>query len=303
MSADSGSPARAITYALFANLAIALSKLAAGIYTGSGSIIAEAIHSLADTANQVLLFIGLKGATRPADAEHPLGYGKLTYFWSFIVALMLFSMGGLFSIYEGVHKLEGEAPLNEPWVGLAVLVVALVLESLSLSGCLREVNLMRRGRAFRDWIKHTRNAEIIMVMGEDIAAIIGLVLAFGFLCAAWLTGDPTYDAWGSISIGSVLILVAIFVAIRVESLLVGKSAEPELRRLIDEAIAGDEHILEVLNTITLHFGAKVMLAAKIRMNDAMPLGDAVRFINQLEARIKNRFPEVGWCFIEPDNKS
>lgn len=301
MPAESGSPAKAIFSALLANLAIAISKLIAGLYTGSGSIIAEAIHSLADSANQILLFVGLRGAARPADADHPLGYGKLTYFWSFIVALMLFSSGGLFSIYEGIHKLGDTGPLKEPWIGLLVLLAALLLESLSLLGCIREVNLMRNGRPFGHWLKHTRNAEILMVMGEDVAAIIGLFLAIGFLSAASLTSDPAYDAWGSIAIGSVLIVVAIFVAIRVESLLVGKSAEPELRRLIDEAIAEDEHISEVLNTITLHFGAQVMLAAKIRMDDAMTLGEAVECINHLEVRIKARFPEVGWCFIEPDN--
>lgn len=303
MSEDTGSPARVIAYAFLANLAIALSKLAAGLYTGSSSLIAEAVHSFADTANQVLLFVGLHGAAKPADAEHPLGYGKLTYFWSFIVALMLFSVGGLFSIYEGVHKLESDATLTQPWVGLAVLALALVLESLSLAGCIREINLMRKQRSFGRWLRHTRNAEVVMVLGEDVAAIIGLFLAAGFLTTAWLTGDLAYDAYGSISIGCVLILVAIFVAARVESLLVGKSAEPELRQLIDEAIAEDEQILEVLNTITMHFGAKVMLAAKIRMDDNLSIGEVVRFINQLEVRIKTQFPEVAWCFIEPDNKS
>ena len=300
MSPESGSPARAIFYALLANLAIALAKLVAGLYTTSGSILAEAIHSLADSANQVLLFVGLRGAARPPDADHPLGYGKLTYFWSFIVALMLFSAGGLFSIYEGVHKLARETTLVQPWVGLLVLFVALIIELGSLSGCLREINLMRQGRPLTEWIKHTRNAEILMVLGEDLAAIVGLALALAFLSAAWLTGDVAYDAWGSISIGCVLVLVALFAGIRIESLLVGKSAEPRLRRLIDETIAEDEHVLAVLNTITLHFGASVMLAAKIRMSDTIAVGDAVHFINALELRIKERFPEVGWCFIEPD---
>jgi len=302
MSPDSGSPARAILYAFLANLTIALAKLVAAIYTASGAMLAEAIHSAADTANQVLLFVGLRGSARPPDAEHPLGYGKLSYFWSFIVALLLFSMGGLFSIYEGIHKLESGVELNQPWVGLLVLGAALVIETLSLLGCMREINLMRRARPLRTWLQHTRNAELIVVLGEDIAAIIGLLLAFGFLCAAWLTGHSTYDAYGSICIGIVLIFVAVFVGFRVQSLLVGKSAEPELRQLIDETIAADDNVLEVLNTITIHFGAKVMLAAKIRMRDDIDLGQAVNAINQLEARIKERFPEVGWCFIEPDRQ-
>ena len=303
MAAHSGSPIKAILFAFSANLAIALTKFGAALFTGSGSMMAEAIHSAADTANQMLLFVGLKGSARPATPEHPMGFGKLSYFWSFVVALMLFSMGGMFSIYEGIHKLDGSGELKQAWVGLVVLVIAITLEGASLAGCLREVNLMRGDRPILAWLRHTRSAEIIVVLGEDMAAIVGLVLAFCFLLTAWLTGDAAFDAWGSICIGVVLILVAAFIAVRVQSLLVGKSAEPELRQLIDEAIGEDDHVLEVLNTITMHFGAKVMLAAKIRMHEDMTLGRAVTFINELEARIKARFPEIAWCFIEPDNRA
>lgn len=302
MSSHEGSPLKAILFAFSANLAIALTKFGAAVFTGSGSMMAEAIHSTADTANQMLLFIGLKGSARPATPEHPMGFGKLSYFWSFVVALLLFTMGGLFSIFEGVHKLDGSGELTDAWVGLVVLAIAIILEGASLGGCVREVNLMRGETPILKWLRHTRNAEIIVVLGEDMAAIVGLVLAFGFLLTAWLTGDAAFDAWGSICIGVVLIFVAAFVAVRVQSLLVGKSAEPELRKLIDDAIGEDDHVLEVLNTITMHFGARVMLAAKIRMREDMPLGRAVSFINDLEQRIKRRFPEIAWCFIEPDNR-
>jgi cation diffusion facilitator family transporter len=302
MAVPVGSPARAILYAFLANTGIAIAKLAAAIYTASGSMLAEAIHSMADAGNQVLLYIGLKGAEKPADAEHPLGYGKLSYFWSFIVALMLFSVGGVFSIYEGFHKLQSTTPLNDLWVAMLVLAGAILLELFSLAGAVREANLMRGERSFRFWLKHTRNAEIVVVLGEDLAAIIGLVLALGFLSMTYLTNDPVYDAIGSVCIGVVLIIVAIFIAVRVRALLIGQSAEPDLQSSIIRAIESDPNIEALLNTITLQFGPKVMLAAKIQMKSGISIDEAVTHINLLESRIKTENPTVGWCFIEPDNQ-
>jgi cation diffusion facilitator family transporter len=300
MSSGGGSPVRAIMYAFLANLGIAIAKLAAALYTGSGSMLAEAIHSFADTGNQILLFIGLKSSEKPADENHPLGYGKLSYFWSFIVALMLFSVGGLFSIYEGVHKLSGVAELNQVWIGLVVLGLAIIIEGFSLFGALREANLMRKTKPFMTWLRQTRNAEIVVVIGEDVAAIIGLIVAFAFLSLTWLTGNPVFDAIGSICIGVILIVVAVFLVVRIQGLLVGKSAEPAIRKLIDELIAEHDQIQAVLNTITLQMGSKVMLAAKIVIDPDMPLGEAVDLINELEVKLKLAHPEIGWCFIEPD---
>jgi cation diffusion facilitator family transporter len=300
MSADHNSSAKAIGYAFFANLGIAITKGVAAVYTNSGSMLAEAIHSTADATNQVLLFIGLKQAAKPPTEEHPLGFGKATYFWSFVVALLLFSMGGLFSIYEGWHKLHDPAPLHDAWIALTVLGVAIVLETVSLIGCLREIRKIRRGRPFFDWLKHTRNAELVVVLGEDIAAEIGLLLAFVFVAAADLTGDTRWDALGSIAIGVVLIVVALFITLRVKRLLVGRSAEPELERRLEELIAADDSIEELFNALTIQFGPQVMLAAKIRMKAGMSVAHAVERINLLERQIKERFPEIGWCFIEPD---
>lgn len=263
-------------------------------------MLAEAIHSYADAGNQVLLFLGLKQSQKPPTPEHPLGYGKLSYFWSFIVALMLFSIGGLFSIYEGFHKLESSEPLNQVWVGLVVLGLAIVLESLSTLGCLREIKRVRQEVPLAKWLKETRNAELVVVLGEDIAALVGLALAFGFLSLANITGNTVYDAIGSICIGVVLIIVSLFIAVRIQSLLVGRSAEPSLRRLIDELIEQDEVIDELLNTITLQFGPKVMLAAKVRMKPGLTVDSAVKHINNLEKRIKEKAPSIGWCFIETD---
>ena len=300
MSADHGSSAKAIKYAFFANLGIAITKGIAAVYTNSGSMLAEAIHSVADATNQVLLFIGLKQSAKPATDEHPLGFGKATYFWSFVVALLLFSMGGLFSIYEGWHKLHEPEPLNQAWVALTVLGLAIVLETLSLIGCLKEIRKVRRGRPFWDWLEHTRNAELVVVLGEDIAAEVGLVIAFVFVAIADWTGDTRWDAAGSISIGVVLIFVALFISLRVKKLLVGRSAEPELERRLEQMIADDDCIDELFNALTIQFGPQVMLAAKIRMKPGLSIDRAVDCINRLERQIKERYPEIGWCFIEPD---
>jgi cation diffusion facilitator family transporter len=300
MSADQGSSARAILYAFLANLGIAIAKTWAAIHTNSGSMLAEAIHSFADSGNQVLLYLGLRQARRPPDAEHPLGYGKLSYFWSFIVALLLFSVGGLVSIYEGWRKLREPEAVSDAWVALTVLGVAVVLETFSLIGALREIRKLARGRTVRDWLRSTRNAELVVVLGEDCAALLGLAIAFLFVLCAMLTGNPVFDAAGSIVIGVVLILVALWIAARIRALLIGRSAEEDIRKGIERIIDEDPSIEALLNAITLQFGPQIMLAAKIRMRPGLPIELAVERINELEKRMKAAFPEIGWCFIEPD---
>lgn len=263
-------------------------------------MVAEAIHSYADTGNQVLLYLGLKQSQRPPDAEHPLGYGKLSYFWSFIVAILLFSMGGLFSIYEGTHKLSHPEELSQVWIALIVLVMAIFLESGSLLGCLREIRNVRGERPFRLWFKHTRNSELVVVLGEDIGALLGLILALGFLIMAEITGNPVYDALGSICIGVILLVISVFIAWRIRALLVGRSADPEIQEAIDAIIAEQDGIDYVFNTITIQFGPDTMLAAKIKMHDGMDIDAAVASINTLERELKKRIPNLRWCFVEPD---
>ena len=297
---EHGSSAKAILYAFVANLGIALAKLGASFYTGSGSMLAEAIHSFADAGNQVLLFLGLKQSQKPADARYPLGYGKITYFWSFLVAILLFSMGGLLSIYEGWHKLAAPEELKQAWVALLVLGVSILLELASLVGCLREIRKLRKEKSLRHWVKHTRNAELVVVLGEDIAALAGLIIAFAFVGLAAMTGNPLYDAIGSIAIGVILIFVSIFIAVRIKGLIVGRSAEEDLQAAIHAEIEASEGIDDLLNAITLQLGPQVMLAIKVRMVPGTSLEKAVAQLNALERNIKARFPEVAWCFVEPD---
>lgn len=294
------STVRAILYAFIANFGIAIAKTWAAWITGSGSMLAEAIHSYADTGNQVLLYLGLKQSQRPPDEEHPLGYGKLSYFWSFIVAILLFSMGGLFSIYEGYHKLLHPEPLSQVWIAIVVLVLAIVLEGGSLFGAIREIGKVKGDRPFREWLKHTRNSELVVVLGEDIGAQLGLILALAFLGLALYTGNPVYDAIGSMCIGVVLLIISAFIGWRVRSLLVGRSADPEIQEAIEAILLDDPDIEKVLNTITIQFGPDTMLAVKIKMNSRLTIGEAIEHINHLERNLKARIPKLKWCFVEPD---
>ena len=297
---QSGSPAKAILYAFLANFGIAVSKLAAALHTGSGSLMAEAIHSFADTCNQVLLFVGLKGSEKPADEEHPLGYGKLTYFWSFVVALILFSLGGVYSIYEGWHKYSNPEPVTGIWIGLSVLGGAIILEGLSFYGAYLEAKKMAGEQPFTSWLKTTRNAEIVVVLGEDFAAMLGLIFAFFALSLVMVTGEPLYDAFGSMVIGVLLIIVAVGLVVRLQGLLVGRSAEPALRQLAESVIAEKQGVARLFNMVTLHMGPKVLLAAKIQLDANLTVDEAAHLINAIEDELKANRPEIGWCYIEID---
>ena len=186
------------------------------------------------------------------------------------------------------------------WIAIAVLSVAIVLETFSLMGCLREISAIRGERPFRDWLKHTRSSELIVVLGEDVAALIGLTLALFFVSLASLTGNPVFDAIGSICIGAILIVISIFLTLRVRSLLVGRSADPIIQEAIADVIRHDEDIEKVFNAITLQFGPDTLLAAKIKLKSGIDIDTAVARINELERHLKEQIPDLKWCFIEPD---
>ncbi len=298
--AGGSNPVRAILYAFGANSGIAVAKTAAALYTGSSSMTAEAIHSFADAGNQLLLLLGIRRSRRAPDREHPLGYGKVTYFWSFIVAMLLFSVGGLFSLYEGYHKLHDPGPIENGWIALVVLGLAIGLEAVSMRACMVEVNAVRGDRSLWGWLQESRSSELVVVFGEDLAALIGLVFAFSFVGLAMITGDGRYDAYGSMAIGVLLVIVALFVASLVAKLLIGRSADPRIAAAVAEEIRDDPEFVEVFHLITIQVGPQIMLAAKLRMRGGLGLDEACRRINELEVRLRERIPELGWLFMEPD---
>ena len=293
---------RAIYYALAANFGIALSKYAAAFWTGSGSMLAEAIHSTADCANQMLLLLGLKQARRPASADFPLGHHRVTYFWSMIVALLLFFMGGAFSVYEGVERLLHPQPLQHGLIAMAVLAGAVVLEAFSLWGALKEIRKIAGRQPFLVWFRETRQSELMVVAGEDIAALLGLTLAFVAVAASAISGNPVWDALGTLAIGIVLMVIAIAVMIEVKGLIVGESAAPRLRAEIENFVAAQPEVEKVFNVITLAWGDKVVIAVKARMRgmEARTGLQMVDAINAVEARMQERFPAAQWVFFEPD---
>jgi cation diffusion facilitator family transporter len=289
-----------IFYALGANFAIFVAKSAAAFVTGSSAMLAEAIHSLADCGNQGLLLFGIRSAKRPPTDDYPLGYGRDIYFWSFVVALVLFSMGGLFSLYEGWHKLQEGEPLERPWIAIAILAFSVVAESVSLWGVLREIAKMRHGRTLWRWFRDSRQSELVVVLGEDLAALVGLMLALLAVCAAVLTGNPAYDAAGSMAIGVVLIIVAAAIAIEVKGLLVGQSADPEVERAIRAFIEARPEVERVLRIITLQLGDTVMVSVKALMRERSSAEALVHRINECEKATRSEFPQIQWLFFEPD---
>lgn len=293
---------KSIMFALTANLGIAITKTVAAVITGSGAMLAESIHSFADCGNQGLLFLGLRATKKNPDAEHPLGYGKEIFFWSFIVALILFSMGGLFSIYEGIHKLSSHEGLTSPIIAIVVLSVSMVLEGASLYGCITQVRKLKYKRSLWNWVKNSRQSELIVVLGEDVAALLGLFFALVAIILAIVTGNPIFDAIGSIGIGVLLVLVSIFVSIKVKSLLIGQSADDETRAAIHAFLETQPEIERIMNLITLQLGPQIMVAVKVKMDKADSVSQLIGNINKCEVALKKEFPTVQWVFFEPDVK-
>ena len=296
MKADS---TRTIFYALGANLAIAAAKTGAAIFTGSSSMLAEAIHSYADAGNQGLLLWGMKQAKSPPSPDYPLGWGKAVFFWSFIVAVVLFSIGGLFSLYEGWHKLHETEGLSYPWVAVGILVFGLIAETVSLRACLQEVNKVRNGRSLWRWFRESRQSELVVILGEDIAALLGLAFALVAILLAVFTGNPMWDALGSMAIGALLIVVAIGIGKEIKALLIGQSAEPETERRMQAFLERQADVEKVYAMITMQLGTTLMVAVKAKMK-ASSAAELVAGINRAEQALRGEFPEIQWLFFEPD---
>ena len=300
MAGGKGDSIRAIFFALGANFAIFLAKAVAAFMTGSGAMLAEAVHSLADCGNQVLLLLGMRRAKRPPSPDFPLGYGKSIYFWSFLVALLLFSVGGIYSAYEGWHKLHEPGVIRFPWVAIGVLTFGIIVECVSMAACMREVNKARGSTSLWRWFRDSRQSELIVIFGEDLAALFGLTLALGAIVLTMVTGNPVYDAIGTLGIGVLLIVIAIFITIEVHDLLIGQSVEPALKKSLFDFIDQRPEVTRVLNLITMQLGNDVMVAVKAEMSRDQSTKGVVDSINAVEADLKRAFPEVKWCFFEPD---
>jgi cation diffusion facilitator family transporter len=291
---------KAILYALAANLGIAVCKFAAAAFTGSGSMSAEAIHSTADRGNQLLLLFGLREARKPASPLHPMGKGREINFYSLLVALLLFFVGGAFSVYEGVHRLFAREPLQYAYVALVVLGVSMVLEALSLWGAVKEIRKTHPDKSMWRWFRETRESELLVVAGEDIAALAGLAMAFVAVLLTMVTGNPLYDALGSIGVGLLLMVIAWLVAREVKSMIVGESASPEVRRAIEVHLRARTEIRGIINMITLQWGRHVVVAVQAEMIDYASGRAMVDAINVIEADLQAAFPQVRWVFFEPD---
>ena len=291
---------KTIFYALGANFAIFVAKFFAAIVTGSGSMLAEAVHSLADCGNQGLLLLGLKRAKQPPSPDFPLGYGKAIYFWSFLVAVMLFCVGGVFSIYEGMHKLQHPEPLKWAWLAVGVLTFGIIAEAFSMWGCMREVNKARGSQSLWRWFRESRQSELIVIFGEDLAALLGLVFALIAVVVTMITGNPMYDAIGSIGIGVLLIVIAVFIAVEVKALLIGQGVEPRVKEEMLKFLGERPEIKKVYNLLTLQLGPDVMVAIKAEMSRFLSPRDMIDDINRVEAALRAQFPDVRWCFFEPD---
>ena len=291
---------RAVLYALGANSGILIAKGTAAIMTGSSAMLAESIHSAADCGNQVLLLFGMKDAKRVADAKHPLGYGRAVYFWAFLVAVLLFTLGGMFSIYEGWHKLHQPEPMSNAGIAIGVLIVAIILEAFSLAGCIREIRKVSGSRTLWQFFRTSRNSELIVVLGEDIAALAGLAFALIAIGVAVVTGNPIYDAIGSMAVGVLLVVVAVLLSVEIKAMITGESAESETEEAIRSFLTGRPEVAKLYNLLSLQLGEGIMLAIKARMTETGSATALIDTINKVEADLRAAFPAVRWCFFEPD---
>ncbi len=292
---------KAILAALGANIGIAITKFFAAAVSGSASMFAEGIHSVADSGNQVLLIIGGKRAKRQATATHPFGYGRSRYIYAFMVSIVLFSVGGLFSILEGWEKLNHPHELEQAWLPLTVLGVAIGLESFSLYTALKAAKEERGTASLYQFIRHAKSPELPVVLLEDMAALLGLVLAFGGVGLTVLTGDPIWDAIGTLAIGVLLVLVAVILGAETSSLLVGEGATASDTEKIESALGATRGVNSIIHMKTLYLGPEeLMVAAKIAVDVDITGKDIAAIIDDAEARIRAEVPTARVIYLEPD---
>lgn len=299
MSAGGGG-AKAIIAALGANAGIALAKFIGFLVTGSSSMLAEAVHSVADTSNQSLLLLGRRTSRRRPDREHPFGYGRDRFFYAFMVGLLLFTLGSVFAVYEGVHKVQAPEPLAEPLVALIILVAAIGMEGFSFRTAIRESRPLKGGASWWRFIRKAKNPELPAVLLEDSAALLGLVLALFGVALSVITGDPMWDGIGTIAIGGLLGVVAVILIVETKSLLIGEGAEPDLLRRITTALEAGA-VQRVIHLRTLYLGPEELLvAAKIALGPDLDVPAVARVIDEAEAGVRRAVPIARVIYLEPD---
>lgn len=299
MSTEGG--IKAVIAALIANLGIAIAKFVAFAFTGSSSMLSEAIHSLADSGNQVLLLVGNKRSQKKADVHHNFGYGRRRYVYGFVVAIVLFLVGGLFSLYEGWHKWQHPEPLSDWWIAVVVLLIAIGLESFSLRTALREANHARGKRSLARFVRDSRQPELPVILLEDIGALAGLFFALIGVGLAVITGNGRFDALGAMAVGTLLVVIAIFLAMEMTAMLVGESALPEQVVAIRAAIEDADGVTRVIHLRTLHVGPdELLVAAKIGVAHSGTGIEIARAIDAAEASIRSAVPTAAYVFLEPD---
>lgn len=299
MSADGGT--KAIVAALAANLGIAASKFVAFVFTGSSSMLAEAVHSVADSGNQLLLLVGGRRARRAVTPSHPFGYGRERYFYAFVVALVIFSLGSLFALYEGWHKVENPHPIDSPLWAFVVLVVAIALEGLSFRTAMRESREGRRGQSWLSYIRRAKAPELPVVMLEDFGALVGLVLALAGVTLAVVTGSGVWDGVGTLCIGVLLGVIAVVLAVEMKSLLIGESAAPEVVDRICAALIAGPEIERVIHLRTMHLGPdELLVAAKVAVAHDDTAAAVAHGIDAAEGRVRAAVPIARVIYLEPD---
>ena len=298
---DKGHGTVAVIAALLANLGIALAKFVGFLITGASSMLAEAFHSVADSGNQAMLLGGSRVARSESDRKHPFGHGRVRFFAAFLVAVVLFTLGSLFSLYEGYDKLRHPHELESPAVALAILLVALVLEGLSLRTAVREAGPMRGDQSWWSFIRTTKQPELAVVLLEDTAAELGLSFALLGVGLAAVTGDPLWDALGTLAIGALLGVVAVVLGFEMYSLLLGEAASPEEQASIRDTLAGIPRITRLVQLRTMHLGPEELLvAAKVELDPDLSAADAARVIDQAEDETRKAVPSARIIYLEPE---
>src|SRR4051812_19737167 len=304
MGHGQGDPKKVVVAALLGNAGIAIAKFVAAFLSGSATMLAEAVHSVADTANQAFLLVGMKLSDRSAPEKYPLGRSKEAYFWAFIVSLFLFFMGGVFAVYEGVHKLTSPPePPGSQLAPLIVLGISLCMEGWSFSVAFKEFNKSRAGKSFVRALFDSRDPTIPVVLLEDTGAVFGLLFAFVAVAVTTITGDPRFDGIGSIAIGTLLCVIGVALARDTRSLLIGEGITDEMRVRVLEIAGQTPDVLEVRQLLSLHLGpASVLLALKVRFRPELGLKQLEKAINELELRIRAELPQMKKIFVEPDSE-